>query len=113
MSDSLPTPDAAYPKGKPRADGVKPFPKALRTAGRPTDPNKASVHDGVDYFWCDTHGKWGKHKQSTCKVYLAEQQAAGSGTPVRTPVGDTRQQRAIRAVAATMGQADSEDEADS
>ena len=43
-----------------------PFPDELKSKPRPDDPNKAVTIAGNDYYWCDEHKKWGRHKTSQC-----------------------------------------------
>ena len=48
-------------KGKQNDSYKKPFPEELKGAPRPGDPSKPRIIDGVKYWWCEVHKKWGKH----------------------------------------------------
>jgi hypothetical protein len=87
-------------KGK-KDPNAKPFPKELIDAGAPDDTSKPRTIDGVDYWWCTHHNKWGKHKTSECK--------AKDGNGSNNNRSNNRQNRTIRAVAAAIeGQSDSD-----
>ena len=79
----------------------KPFPKELRTADKPQDTTKPKVIDGKEYWWCDTHDKWGSHSNTACR----KRQSTSKATPAAG--GDDRKARALRAVQALLQ--DSED----
>jgi hypothetical protein len=86
---------------KKRGKG-KPFPAELKEAPRPSDPSKPKVISGVEYWWCDGHGKWGQHQIYTCRKKMAMDSGAAGNTG-DTGGGDTRRERAIQAaVAAAM-----------
>lgn len=95
--------DKKKPKGNFKKDNrPKPFPKELKTATKPDDSSKPRVIDGVQYWWCDKHQKWGRHKTSECRTGKANSSAK--------PVTD-KQSRTIKAVAALIGrQSDSDSE---
>jgi hypothetical protein len=48
-------------KGKQNDPNKKPFPEELKGAPKPDDPSKPRIIDGVKYWWCEVHKKWGKH----------------------------------------------------
>ena len=83
-------------KGK-KGDGpkkdIKPYPKELRKKPAPSDPSKPIEIEGVQYWYCTHHKKWGKHPSHECK---AKAEASGSGGSNSTPKND----RAGRAVTA-------------
>ena len=76
------------------------FPESLKTKGRPSDPSRPEVHDGVKYYWCDKHQKWGRHKTSECKKDSA--QAPTSNSSNNNNSNDDRAGRLVRAVAAVL-----------
>ena len=70
-----------------------PFPKELKNADAPADSKVPKKIDGVKYFSCDHHKKWGKHPTSDCKAKKALQQSGSQG-------GDQNQSRLARAARA-------------
>ena len=44
----------------------KPFPKELKSKPAPADPTKPLTIDGVDYYYCTKHEKWGRHSSAEC-----------------------------------------------
>ena len=68
-------------KGNRRAgknkQAAKPFPQELKTAGRPDDTTAPKVIDGISYYYCDHHKKWGKHATSKCKAKQAANSSSG------------------------------------
>jgi uncharacterized membrane protein YgcG len=56
-------------KGKRNDPNRKPFPEELKGAPKPDDPSKPRIiDDGVKYWWCDVHKKWGKHSPDQCTL---------------------------------------------
>ena len=53
-------------KGKKDSTYV-PFPTELKTKPAPSDASKPVVIDGIEYWYCAKHKKWGKHSTSVCK----------------------------------------------
>ena len=84
-------------KGGKKGDGsrkdIKPYPKELRKKAAPADPSKPIEIEGVQYWYCTHHKKWGKHPSHECQ---AKDNASGSGGSNSTPKND----RAGRAVTA-------------
>ena len=98
LDDTLTT---AYQSSKRKSD-KKPFPKELRTAGKPDDPAVPKTIDGVKYWWCQVHKKWGLHSISDCRK-RASYETTGNNTSSNSG-GDNRASRAVRAVAAVLSQ---------
>ena len=53
------------------------FNKSLRNADPPADPKVPQTIDGIDYYYCTKHRKWGKHPTKACK--LEEDGSKGKG----------------------------------
>ena len=88
------------PNNKGHQSKPPPFPSELRTAPAPANPDAPRVIDGVQYWWCKLHKKWGKHPTSDCRK-AASQNAQGDSHPSAASGGD-RQSRYIRAVSALV-----------
>lgn len=74
-----------------------PFPKELKKAGRPNNPAIPRTINGVPYYYCTTHEKWGEHPTHECKVRKAQLRAVSATTE---RASNTRYARAARALAA-------------
>ena len=59
--------DKSKKQGKKKDSDYVPFPEELKTKPKPADTNKAVVINGVEYWWCTTHNKWGKHSSDGCE----------------------------------------------
>ena len=70
------------------------FPKSLRNADPPADPKVPQTIDGIDYYYCTKHRKWGKHPTKLCK--LDDEGSKGKGND---KAGE-RNGRAVKALAA-------------
>ena len=76
----------------------QPFPEELKKAAAPANPKVPREINGIKYYYCEHHKKWGEHPTSACKAKSAAQGAlrpGGSG-------GDqmSRLSRAAHAIAA-------------
>ena len=76
----------------------KPFPRELRTRAAPVDLSQPVTIDGVDYWYCTKHKKWGKHATKVCKMDVDGSPSASKGKG-NNKSGE-RNGRAIRALAA-------------
>ena len=79
-------------QGKPKP---VPFPQELKKAGPPADSKVPRTINGVQYYYCVHHCKWGKHPTSECKAKASLQQAGSHGGAT-----ESRMARAARAIAA-------------
>lgn len=77
----------------------KAFPNKLKTAGPPPDHTVPTVINGISYWYCTAHGKWGKHSTAECHKLKAESNISDASTQ--------RTQRAISAMNVTF-EADSD-----
>ena len=72
----------------------QPFPKSLRTMDPPADHSVPKKIDGVNYYYCAKHRKWGKHLTKDCRL-----DAEDSGSKDKDKSGE-RNGRALRALTA-------------
>jgi hypothetical protein len=83
------------------------FPAELRTGDKPEDTTIPKVINGVNYWWCTTHDKWGIHSTNDCRKRKAREGAAA--TPPDSSSSNANRDRAIRAVQALIDE-ESDDE---
>lgn len=76
-----------------------PFPAELKNRAAPDDPSKPLVIDGIEYWYCTKHKKWGKHPTVECK----KDESNGSKQDSSKPTGGDRQGRVVRALKAVTG----------
>ena len=56
------------------------FPEELKDKPKPSDPSKPEVHDGIKYYWCTYHERWGRHSSSECKLKQEDSQGGTNGS---------------------------------
>ena len=81
--------------GGGKKDKRIPFPEKLRKAGPPKDSTKPEVIDGIEYWYCTEHKKWGKHPTHKCEK---KAQSGGGKSDDGKHNG-----RVVRALAAIQG----------
>ena len=73
------------------------FPEELKTKGAPADPSKPQEINGVKYYYCTSHQKWGKHLASECRAKDSESKPKSKPSNSGNRAG-----RAVRALLATI-----------
>ena len=76
-----------------------PFPAELRTKEQPADPSKPVVIDGVQYWWCPEHKKWGRHTHDKCEKRLNKDKKSSTDDK---PKEGGRSGRLVRALGAVI-----------
>ena len=85
--------DKRKKQGNKKDQDYIPFPAELKTKEKPADTNKAVVIDGVEYWWCTTHNKWGRHTSDGCEEAKRRREE-------KTAKAGNRQGRYVKALAA-------------
>ena len=75
-----------------------PFPVELRTKEKPADPSKPVVIDGIQYWWCPEHKKWGRHTHDKYEKRLNKEKQPGAGGKSKEGGHNGRLVRALGAV---------------
>ena len=82
-----------------RDSNWKPFPRELRTKAAPADHSQPLNIDGIDYWYCTKHKKWGKHPTQHCHKDQDSGNDNGGSNSSNGNSGN-RNGRAVRALAA-------------
>ena len=76
------------------------FPEELKSKPRPDDPDKAVTISGCDYWWCDEHKRWCRHKTSQCHQRHGKPNNDSSSKPSNNRSKGSCNGRLVKALAA-------------
>ncbi|GAX10178.1 hypothetical protein FisN_3Lu402 [Fistulifera solaris] len=86
-------------KGKPQRNRNTPKPDWMSVPPKDDEPKQKTVEKS-EYFWCDKHNSWGKHKMVDCRQ--ANIRKPGTSKP------EAKKERLVKALAALLDDSDSE-----